>query len=95
MPLRRSAESVFQDCFSTYSFHHNVIIGGGGGWPKDNQTPKSVADVGFLNYKDGNGATIGCHRAVSSSTQPPTRKTWVQISTLSTRPPPESSKGAH
>ena len=55
MPQRRGAESVFHDCFSSYSFHHNVIIGGGGGWPKDNKTPKSVEDVGFLNYKGGNG----------------------------------------
>jgi hypothetical protein len=55
MPQRRGVDSVFHDCFSSYSFHHNVIVGGGGDWPKDSQTPKSVADVGFVNYKDGNG----------------------------------------
>ena len=51
----RSFEGVFHDCFSSYIFHHNVIVGGGGGWPKDNKTPGSVADVGFVNYKNGNG----------------------------------------
>jgi len=55
MPQGKGAENVFHDCFVSYTFHHNVIIGGGGGWPKDNQTPKSVADVGFVDYKNGNG----------------------------------------
>ncbi len=47
-------ETVLHDCFSTYSFHHNVIIDGGGGWPKDNKTPKNIADVGFTDFKNGN-----------------------------------------
>jgi hypothetical protein len=54
-PASRSAENVLHDCFSSYSFHHNVIIGSGGGWPKDNKAPKNAADVGFINYSDGNG----------------------------------------
>ena len=55
MPLSRGAERVFHDCFSSYTFHYNLIVGGGGGWPKDNKTPKNVAEVGFSDYKDGNG----------------------------------------
>ena len=55
MPLRKGAENILHDCFSSYSFEDNAIIDGGGGWPKDNHTPKSVAVIGFSNYKDGNG----------------------------------------
>lgn len=55
MPDVRTVEAVLHDCFSSYSFRGNVIVGGGGGWPKGNQTAKSIADVGFLNYADGNG----------------------------------------
>jgi len=51
----RGAESVLHDCFSSYSFRDNVIVDGGGGWPKDNTTPKNIADIGFSSYKDGNG----------------------------------------
>jgi hypothetical protein len=51
----RGAEDVLHSCFSSYAFHHNVIIGGGGGWPKDNKTPGNIADVGFTDYKNGNG----------------------------------------
>jgi hypothetical protein len=54
-PLHRGAESVLHDCFSSYRFEHNVIIDGGGGWPKDNRTPGKIAEVGFANHKDGNG----------------------------------------
>lgn len=64
MPLARGMESVLHDCFSSYSFNHNVIIDGGGGWPKDNNTPKKVADVGFRDYKNGNG---GDYRLLPSS----------------------------
>jgi hypothetical protein len=55
MPGRRAVEAVLHECFSSYSFRDNVIVGGGGGWPTDNKTAKSIADVGFLNYADGNG----------------------------------------
>ncbi len=54
MPRRSTPEGIFRDCFTTYTFHHNVIIGGGG-WPKDNKTPGKAADVGFVNFKDGSG----------------------------------------
>jgi hypothetical protein len=55
LPGTRSAEGVLRDCFSSYSFHHNVIIGADRGWPKDNKIVKSVAEVGFSDYRDGNG----------------------------------------
>jgi hypothetical protein len=55
MPQRKAPENIFRDCFASYSFHHNVIIGGGGGWPKDNKTPGSLADVGFASPRNGNG----------------------------------------
>jgi hypothetical protein len=50
----KTAEMALRECFSSYSFHHNVIIGSGETWPKDNRTVKNVAEVGFINYKDGN-----------------------------------------
>ena len=53
-PQAKGMEIILHDCFSTYSFHHNVIIDGGGGWPKDNNTPKNIADVGFIAFKNGN-----------------------------------------
>jgi hypothetical protein len=55
MPGRKSPETIFHDCFSSYRFEHNVIIGGDGGWPKGNQTVGKPADVGFANYMNGNG----------------------------------------
>jgi len=55
MPARKAVDTILHDCFSSYRFDHNVIIGGGGGWPKDNQTPGKIADVGFSNFADGNG----------------------------------------
>jgi hypothetical protein len=54
MPMAKGMENILRDCFSTYSFHHNVIIDGGGGWPKDNKTPTNIADVGFTDFKNGN-----------------------------------------
>jgi hypothetical protein len=54
MPQRKSVDNVLHDCFSTYSVRDNVIVGGGG-WPKDNKTIRNIADVGFVNYKNGNG----------------------------------------
>lgn len=55
MPARKSPETIFHDCFSSFRFDHNVIIGGGGGWPKDNQTVGKPSDVGFASYANGNG----------------------------------------
>ncbi len=54
-PKTRPAESVFRDCFSTFAFQHNLVIGGAAEWPKENKTPKNAAEVGFVNYRDGNG----------------------------------------
>jgi hypothetical protein len=54
MPGGMTAETILRQCFSSYSFHHNLMIGTGEAWPKDNKTVKSVAEVGFSNDKDGN-----------------------------------------
>lgn len=53
-PMMRSLDVAFHSCFISFGFHHNVIINGGGGWPKDNQTVKRVADVGFADVAAGN-----------------------------------------
>ena len=54
-PARRSLEDILQACFSSYSFHHNVIIGGGEGWPKDNRTASNPDEIGFSDHKNGKG----------------------------------------
>jgi hypothetical protein len=53
MPFGKSAETLMRQCFSSFIFHHNVIIGPVEEWPKDNKTVKSVADAGFSDYKNG------------------------------------------
>jgi hypothetical protein len=52
-PFGKNAETLLRQCFSSFIFHHNVIAGPEDGWPKDNKTVKSVADVGFSDYKNG------------------------------------------
>jgi hypothetical protein len=63
LPDSRSVSEVLDDCFRTYAIHHNVIIGDGG-WPKGNATVKKVNDVGFVNFKNGNG---GDYRLAANS----------------------------
>ena len=63
-PMSKSLDLVLQSCFSSSNFQNNVIIGGGGGWPKGNPTPGKPADVGFVNAKDFNG---GEYRLASTS----------------------------
>ena len=46
---------ALQSCFSSYNFQNNVIIGGGGDVPKGTATPSKLADVGFINPKEGVG----------------------------------------
>jgi hypothetical protein len=53
-PGSRSLDFVLHSCFSSYSFHHNVILGSGAGWPKDNQSAKDAADAGLVNFANGN-----------------------------------------
>lgn len=54
-PRSKTMDITLESCFSSYVFENNVIIGGGGGWPKGTATPSKLADVGFTNPKDGNG----------------------------------------
>lgn len=49
-----NVDSWFRQCFSSYTLHHNVFVGPPADWPKDNQSLKSIADVGFSDHKDGN-----------------------------------------
>jgi hypothetical protein len=52
-PFSRNAKDLLQNCFSSYTFHHNVIVGPSDDWPKDNKILKNVEDVGFFDYKNG------------------------------------------
>jgi hypothetical protein len=42
-------------CFSPYSMHDNVLIGGSGPWPIGNYLPATAAAVKFVNYNNANG----------------------------------------
>jgi hypothetical protein len=44
---------MLEDCFSSYRFDHNAIIGGWGKWPRGNGFPKHPRDAGLTNYNDG------------------------------------------
>jgi len=52
-PATRTPEDILHDCFSSYVFEHNLIIEGGGGWPKNNRSLKNAAEVGFSDYRNG------------------------------------------
>ena len=51
--ISNSAKLV--ECFSPYSMHDNVLIGGSGPWPIGNYLPASPAAVQFVNYNNANG----------------------------------------
>jgi hypothetical protein len=55
MPDSKPPEGILRECFSSYTFHHNVIVDGGNGWPKDNKMAKNVSEVAFSNYASGKG----------------------------------------
>jgi hypothetical protein len=48
-------EALLNNCFQDIQFTHNVIVGTAGAWPKENFFPSSFSDVGFVNFKNGNG----------------------------------------
>jgi hypothetical protein len=52
---QRGADEVLSGCFSPYTFDHNALIDGGGGWPKGNMSLKKVSDARLADYRDGNG----------------------------------------
>src|SRR5581483_2985418 len=52
---QRGPTDVLKNCFGSIAFAKNAIVGGGGGWPKDNFYPKNPGAVGFVDYRDGKG----------------------------------------
>jgi len=53
-PGGNAPADMLQDCFASYRFDHNAIIGGWSKWPRGNSFPKHPRDVGFTNYNDAN-----------------------------------------
>ena len=53
-PDRKGLKAVFDDCFTAYAFHHNVIVGPGD-FPKGNSILKKPSDIGLVNFHDGSG----------------------------------------
>jgi len=54
LPDGRGFKTVMDACFSAYTFEHNVIVGGGD-FPKGNTVVKKPSDIGFVEFKDGDG----------------------------------------
>jgi len=54
-PRKKDIAGILKACFSSYKFEHNIVVGGGGGWPKDNEILGSMSEVGFVHYADGKG----------------------------------------
>lgn len=54
-PDRQGPGGILANCFSSYTFDHNALVNGGGGWPKGNLSLKNVSDVHFADYRNGNG----------------------------------------
>jgi hypothetical protein len=52
---RLAPKDVLDGCVAGLKFTDNAIIGGGGGWPKGNFTPKNPSAVRFVDYKNANG----------------------------------------
>jgi hypothetical protein len=52
---RNAPGDVLSNCFASYTFDHNALINGGGGWPKGNFSVKNISDVKFADYRGGNG----------------------------------------
>ena len=48
-------EALLNSCFQDIQFTHNVVVGSTGAWPKENFFPGNFSDVGFVNFKNGNG----------------------------------------
>jgi hypothetical protein len=53
-PDRNSPSGLLSSCFVNYTFDHNALIDGGGGWPKGNISIK-MSDVKFADYRGGKG----------------------------------------
>jgi hypothetical protein len=49
------ALAMVNNCFQDPSFTHNVIVGARGNWPPGNWFPGNFSDVGFVDFKNGNG----------------------------------------
>lgn len=59
-PERQSPAGVLKNCFDSITFTNNAIIGGFGGWPPGNFTPKNLEAAGLVNYGSGMAAFRLC-----------------------------------
>jgi hypothetical protein len=59
--------AMVASCFQDAAFTNNVIVGARGAWPAHNATPGQFADVGFVNFNNGNG---GDYRLCRGPRQP-------------------------
>jgi hypothetical protein len=54
-PQRQGPEGVLKNCFSSFTFTHNVLVGSAGDWPKGNFALGTDSAVRMQDFRDGNG----------------------------------------
>ncbi len=65
-PERQQPAAVLKNCFDSITFTNNAIVGGLGGWPAANFTPKDLGAVGLVNDGSGIGAFRLCRSKETS-----------------------------
>ena len=62
--IQGGALAKIQNCFSSYAFNHNVLIGATGTWPSGNYAPTSAKQIGFASLT---GLALSNYQLQSSS----------------------------
>jgi hypothetical protein len=69
-PERQQPAGILKNCFDSITFTNNAIVGGLGGWPPGNFTPKNLDAVGLVNDRSGLGAFRLCPDKVAACKGP-------------------------
>jgi hypothetical protein len=54
-PKRLGPAGVLKNCFASFNFTHNALVGSAGGWPSGNFTPGSPSAVRMKDFREGKG----------------------------------------
>ena len=54
--FHQDPEGVMKNCFENATFSHNLIVGGGGGWPAGNMEAKDPAASGIRDFRENGGS---------------------------------------
>ena len=61
--FHQDPEGVLKNCFENYTFTHNLIVGGGGGWPPGNMDAKDPNAAGLRDFRENGGSDFHLCRA--------------------------------